>query len=702
LRKGLILATLLFLVLIYPVSALGILKIELPSRAVAGEEIEIKVVESLSGDPVEGATVYVNGVEIGVTDDDGEIKYVFDSAGVYLIGATKFGYTPAASISLTVEPAKILEPEETPAETPTPVETPQIEEYRGLVFKEDLIHELFVDELVGPITIDEIEVSDLIEKARDFKPTTPLAFFTDGQNYMVLYGDIDLKKSGYYRIEGYSLDAEVSFEGKSWKLFEVTGIEGLDPESVDVNALVSNPSGYAGKEIIVNGPFREVSFKVESFSAPVCIGSVSTLPIDFDGFARELTDAGENLLKDPDRETIEKITRFAGVSTFRFERGVEVGFSTQAYWKAVDAEVRALVIPANLVELLFPDELKEFISERGVVLLVEDVKIPSERVSLEDVTANPGKYSGKVVEIADVYNLASDISVKYTVSTVFPPAAAAPLDVYFEPTAMFNLPPDNVLLGFGITGFSQNYGDISDGVRIDAKYTLKGVVLTANMIDDSLPAVPALVVFERYRQNYEDQVILSDQAEEVIKTFNLIKDAVVGVKPEETPKPEVKPTETPEEPEKHETPESEETPSPEVTPITEVKLESLTLSITPSKITANPGDTINLKLKVDWEPKEWKGKADVKIILSAAGFKKEYELPGIILENPPIENEFSYSLPENLPPLTYEAKIIVEAEGKKAESSVEIKVGTSQTPGFEVVAGLVALAGSVLVLRGRK
>ncbi|AGK60810.1 hypothetical protein Asulf_00800 [Archaeoglobus sulfaticallidus PM70-1] len=695
-------------ILVAPASAIGILKIDLPSRAMVGDEVEIKIIESLSGDPVEGVTVYINGVEIGTTDEDGKITYVFNSPGVYLIGASKFGYTPAASLSLSVEPREVETPgSETPTKTPTP-EIPETEEYRGLVFRGDLIYELFGDKVFDSINIKDLEISDLIEKARDVKPTSPVAFFTDGNNYMILYGEIDVEKSGYYRIEGYSLGVDVEFEDKSWKLFEVTNIEKLNAENVEVVDLLNNPGNFAGKEIVVDGPFREVSFNVKSFGTPVCVGSISTLPVDFNEFVKELMDAGKKLQKEPDRETIEELTKFTGASTFRFERIVETG-TTQAYWKALNAEITALVIPAYLVDLLFPDELREFISEKGVVLLIENVNIRAEVASIGDILANPRQYYGKVVEISGVYNIAKDLSVKNMVATMFPPAATSPVDVYFEPMATFesSLPVVNALLGFGITGFEHNYSSIGDVVSVDGKYTLKGVVLTASLLDNSLPSVPVLVVFERYRQNFEDHTIPVDQAEDAIRTFTLIKETIAGVNAEEGKTQYEKPEEPPITP----TPtENTQISVPTATPILEEtekpaptsKLESLSLSITPSKITAKPGETINLKLKVDWEPKDWKGKADVKVVLSAAGFKKEFELPGIVLENPPIETEFSYTLPENLPPLTYEAKIIVEAEDKKAESEVEVAVGLSQTPGFEVVIALISVAGGIALRGARK
>lgn len=277
--------------LVTPAFAIGVLKIEMPVGAAVEEEVEIKVTGALTGDPVEGATVYVNGAEIGKTNAQGVITYVFNTPGIYAIGATKRGYTPAASISLSVR--STLETPETPApETP---ETPRIEEYKGLIFRGDLLNEVFEDKIVS-IDTDKLKIADVIKGIKKKKPSPPLAFFTDGTNYMALYGNINIENSGYYKVEGYSF-GEAEIDGRTWQLFNVKNIEKLSAEEVDVKDLVSNPTSYAGREIIVSGPFREISFELElgSLSSPVSIGSISLTPIDFKEFTRELIDAFQSL-----------------------------------------------------------------------------------------------------------------------------------------------------------------------------------------------------------------------------------------------------------------------------------------------------------------------------------------------------------------------------------------------------------------------
>lgn len=478
--RRLSLAILSILLLALPVLALGILKIEVPSKATVGEEVTIRVVDSLTGDPVEGATVYINCVEVGTTNENGEITYTFDSPGIYVIGATKFGYTPAVSVSLSVE-AKTIE-------TPTPAETPELESYSGLVFTPSIVSEYVGYENFGPL-----KIQDLINKAKLAKPVNPVAFFTDGKHYFILYGDFEIDNSGYYRIEGYILQHAVRFDGKTWTLFDVVNIEKLNPVTVSVEDLVSNPINYAGKEIIVTGPFREVALNVSYKSVrgiTVCIGSISTTPINPKEFTRELVELGKEIIKNPDESTIENITKFAGVSTFRIGQEFE-------YWKAVKATVQGLVIPADIADLVFPEEISQYLSKRGVIVLIERLNIPAENVSIEELKQNPEKYYGKIVEISNVLTFAKDISVKDLISTVYPPAQSVPVDVYFEPNVIFHIPPKSFLLGFGITGFRQNYLGSIENPIIDHFYNVKGVIVSAKMLNESLPPEPTIIIFER-------------------------------------------------------------------------------------------------------------------------------------------------------------------------------------------------------------
>ncbi|GEM_PF-5583217 len=147
-----------------------------------------------------------------------------------------------------------------------------------------------------------------------------------------------------------------------------------------------------------------------------------------------------------------------------------------------------------------------------------------------------------------------------------------------------------------------------------------------------------------------------------------------------TPRPSPMPTPTP-------TPSSTPTPSP-------VPLERLSVEISPKNMEIKPGDTVNYKIKLDWKPETWEGEINAKIIISAFGFNKTYEYPSVPVKGltPPIESTIPITIPDNAPPLTYKATIIVEADGKTVSDKTSLVV---KIPAFEAVfaiAGLLAVA----------
>ncbi|GEM_PF-2337915 len=137
-----------------------------------------------------------------------------------------------------------------------------------------------------------------------------------------------------------------------------------------------------------------------------------------------------------------------------------------------------------------------------------------------------------------------------------------------------------------------------------------------------------------------------------------------------------------------------QTPYPTTQPS---ELKELTINVEPKTVKAKGGDTIKFRIKIDWKPEDWRGSIRFKIILSAGGFSKTFETPPLdITTNPPIEQEFPVTLPKNLPPMTYNVKIIATADGQTAEDKVTI---TYQTPGFEVILGAIAIASALLLKR---
>ena len=657
--------TIILIALLTPtVSAfeVGILKIDTPSRVMAGEQAEIKVTDLITGNPVSGADVQINGAKIGTTGSSGTLTYTFER-GLYTITATKFGYTPAASLSLSVVVPDIS----TPTPTPTLTEKP-LEEYTGLVFTGDLINQFYKDQI---LTIDtsKFGIADLDIHLSKYYKEPPIAFFISKDGYKALYTYEKLPGTGYYTIWGNGFGS-TEFNGKTWELFNIRDFKQLSPEKVDNSNLINNPSNYAGKEITTTTPFRELSFKIEGNNlAPATIGSISTIPIDYKDFTRELIESGKKIQQDPDKNTIQELTKFTGVSTFRFNNVPVIEARTQAYWKAANVELTGFVIPVDIINMILPDDILSTLPDRGAVILLTNVNIPAERVELSSILADPDRYNGKVVEIPEIYTIAKDISVKELVAVAFPPAAVVPIDVYFEPVAAFKslTTIDKTMLGFGLTGFEQGYTSSSDIIHLDGKYSLKGVVMSADLLNSTLPSIPVLVVFERYRYDIDDIPI--DSSSSPAELFEMLSNTLTGNIMTEP----------------YNTKDNFENSS-----TTGATLKSLTVT-TPETISAKSGETINLNLGIDWEPQDWQGTADITIILSAAGFDTKYELPNIHLEKPPISNTFDYKLPDNLPPLTYTAKIIVDAGEIMAESSTDVETGNASIPGFESFLTIVVL-----------
>ena len=80
------------------------LRINAPSQVEKGKEITI-IVTTMSGSPVKGATVKVDGATVGTTDANGMIKYKAEKSGTITITASKEGYHGASiSIEITKPP----------------------------------------------------------------------------------------------------------------------------------------------------------------------------------------------------------------------------------------------------------------------------------------------------------------------------------------------------------------------------------------------------------------------------------------------------------------------------------------------------------------------------------------------------------------------------------------------------------------------
>ncbi len=129
------------------------------------------------------------------------------------------------------------------------------------------------------------------------------------------------------------------------------------------------------------------------------------------------------------------------------------------------------------------------------------------------------------------------------------------------------------------------------------------------------------------------------------------------------------------------------------------KLEKLSVSIHPKYVEAEPGESVNYTITIDWYPPEWRGEMTISAVISAAGFEKKFKLPSVTpATNPPITNEITIPIPENIPPLTYKLRLEVEAGSLKASDETELKIKL-KTPGFEILAGIIGITTALAVTR---
>ncbi len=129
------------------------------------------------------------------------------------------------------------------------------------------------------------------------------------------------------------------------------------------------------------------------------------------------------------------------------------------------------------------------------------------------------------------------------------------------------------------------------------------------------------------------------------------------------------------------------------------KLEKLSVSIYPKYVEAEPGSSINYTVTIDWYPPEWKGEMKILAVISAAGFERKFELPSVTpATNPPITNEISIPIPENIPPLTYKLRLEVKADSLKASDETELQIKL-KTPGFEILTEIIGITVALAITR---
>lgn len=133
-------------------------------------------------------------------------------------------------------------------------------------------------------------------------------------------------------------------------------------------------------------------------------------------------------------------------------------------------------------------------------------------------------------------------------------------------------------------------------------------------------------------------------------------------------------------------------------PKSETKLSMIEVSIEPKSTKAKPGDRITYTVTLNWDPKEWEGLVNVSLVISAAGFEKRYEVLQITMKGstPPLSRQISFEIPKNLPPTTYNVKLIVSADSVNASDEASLNVSL---PGFEAVFGVAAVIIALMIRR---
>ncbi len=248
--NGKIALILLTLLLLFPASALGILKVTvIPKDPTAGEEVRILVTTAVTNEPVAGAKVYIKSdvlgkTLIGETDSNGELRYVFEEPGTYMIGVEKEGFTPIPIESgevVVVKPKGVLEL------TVTEVE---VVEEQGKVKQ---IVNIYVTANGNPVEGAEVYANDRLIGYTDSNGLLTYKF--EPGAYVIV-----AKKTGYLPAAGFSLNIneeelieklKEKVEEVREKLPPIIAVKDLypehfvlgDDESYTVSAIVCDDTG---------------------------------------------------------------------------------------------------------------------------------------------------------------------------------------------------------------------------------------------------------------------------------------------------------------------------------------------------------------------------------------------------------------------------------------------------------------------------
>jgi|GEM_PF-687961 len=191
-----LLPILFVLLLLSPVSALGMLKVTvIPKDPTAGEEVRIIVTTAITNEPVAGAKVYIKSdvlgkTLIGETDSNGELRYIFEEPGTYMIGVEKEGYT---SIPVESGEVVVVKPKGVLKLTVTEVE---VVEEQGKVKQ---VTNIYVTANGNPVEGAEVYANDKLIGYTDSNGLLTYKF--EPGVYIIV-----AKKTGYLPAAGFSLN----------------------------------------------------------------------------------------------------------------------------------------------------------------------------------------------------------------------------------------------------------------------------------------------------------------------------------------------------------------------------------------------------------------------------------------------------------------------------------------------------------------
>lgn len=252
-----VLSILFVLLLLSPVSALGVLEVQvIPKDPTAGKEVRIVVTAAVTNEPIAGAKIYIKSdvlgkTLIGETDSNGELRYVFEEPGTYMIGVEKEGY---ASIPVESGEVVVVKPKGSLRLTVTEVE---VVEEQGKVKQ---VTNIYVTAHGGPVEGAEVYANDKLIGYTDSNGLLTYKF--DPGAYIIV-----AKKTGYLSAAGFSLNVneeelrkklKEKVEEIREKLSPIIAMKDLHPrhfvigddESYTVSAIICDEKGLKYVKLI--------------------------------------------------------------------------------------------------------------------------------------------------------------------------------------------------------------------------------------------------------------------------------------------------------------------------------------------------------------------------------------------------------------------------------------------------------------------